>query len=91
MMEVMPYVIAYLVIINIVAFVTMGIDKWKAKKKRWRIRERTLFAEAILGGSIGAFAGMYVFRHKTKHRKFVLGIPLILMVQIGFVIVVINY
>lgn len=91
MMEVMPYVIAYLVIINIVAFVTMGIDKWKAKKKRWRIRERTLFAEAILGGSIGALAGMYVFRHKTKHRKFVLGIPLILMVQIGFGIVVINY
>ena len=59
----------------------MLVDKWKAKKNRWRIRESTLLIVAALGGSIGSLAGMYLFRHKTQHLKFTLGIPLILAAQ----------
>ena len=59
----------------------MLVDKWKAKKNRWRIRESTLLTVAALGGSIGSLAGMYLFRHKTQHLKFTLGIPLILAAQ----------
>ena len=72
---------------NVLAFVTqspigMLIDKYKAKKNLWRIRESTLLLIAVIGGSIGALAGMYTFRHKTKHLKFTLGIPVILVLQI---------
>ena len=59
----------------------MLVDKWKAKKNRWRVRESTLLIVAALGGSIGSLAGMYLFRHKTQHLKFTLGIPLILAAQ----------
>lgn len=76
-------VIIYLVLINLAAFVLMGLDKRKAKKNLWRIPEKTLFLSAILGGSAGAIAGMYVFHHKTRHWYFVIGIPLILVIQIG--------
>lgn len=76
------WIIGYLVIINIVAFITMWSDKQKAKKKAWRIPEATLFLLAILGGSIGSLAGMYTFRHKTKHMNFVIIMPLILIIQI---------
>lgn len=59
-----------------------GIDKWKAQRKRWRISEKMLLFLAIIGGSVGALAGMYTFHHKTLHKKFVFGVPLILMIQV---------
>ena len=72
----------YLIMINIVGFSIMGIDKKRAKRHQWRIPEKTLFLIAILCGSVGSIAGMYVFRHKTKHPKFVIGMPVILAAQI---------
>ena len=74
--------IIYLLIINAVALILMFVDKFKARKKFWRISEKTLIGSALLGGSIGALIGMYVFRHKTRHPKFTMGIPLILALQI---------
>ena len=71
----------YLLIINALGFLLMLVDKWKARKNRWRVRESTLLLVAALGGSIGSLAGMYLFRHKTQHLKFTLGIPLILAAQ----------
>lgn len=79
----MTYIIIfYLLIINIIAFSLMYIDKQKAKKNKWRIKEDTLMISAFLGGSIGALVGMNTFRHKTKHTKFKYGIPAILIFQI---------
>ncbi len=75
----MLYSICYLLIVNIVAFFLMGIDKKKAQTGVWRIPEKTLFLSAILGGGVGAIAGMQLFRHKTRHRSFVIGMPLILL------------
>ena len=75
----MLYVICYLLIVNIVAFFLMGIDKKKAQIGAWRIPEKTLFLSAILGVGVGAIAGMQLFRHKTRHRSFVIGMPLILL------------
>lgn len=72
----------YLVLVNAAAFVLMLSDKQKAKKGAWRIPERTLLTAAVLGGSIGSIAGMYLFRHKTRHLKFKIGLPLILAVQL---------
>lgn len=80
--------IAYLFLANLVGFALMGIDKRKAKKKQWRIPEKTLFLSAILGGSIGALYGMHLFRHKTKHKSFVFGMPAILIVQMLLLIIV---
>lgn len=71
----------YLLIINALGFLLMLVDKWKARKNRWRVRESTLLLIAALGGSVGSLAGMYLFRHKTWHLKFTLGIPLILAAQ----------
>lgn len=59
-----------------------GIDKWKAHRKQWRISEKMLLFLAIFGGSAGALAGMYTFHHKTLHKKFAIGVPLILVIQI---------
>ena len=73
----------YLVLVNAWAFVLMLADKLKAKKGAWRIPEATLIGAALLGGSIGAITGMYLFRHKTRHIKFSLGLPLILIVQLA--------
>ena len=73
--------IYYLLIINALAFLLMLVDKWKAKKNRWRIRESTLMLVAALGGSVGSLLGMYAVRHKTQHLKFTVGIPLILAAQ----------
>lgn len=75
-------IIVYLLLINAAAFLLMLVDKCKARKKLWRIPEATLMMSAALGGSIGALAGMYTFRHKTRHLKFTLGIPAILILQI---------
>lgn len=78
----MKLVLIYLLIINAAGFLLMLIDKWKARKNRWRIPEATLMAAAALGGSPGCLLGMYLVRHKTQHPKFALGIPLILAVQV---------
>jgi len=79
-------IIIYLVIINIVAYAMMGIDKRKAQKKEWRISEAALFTAALLGGSIGSIAGMQRCRHNTKHWYFKYGMPAILVAQIALVI-----
>ena len=76
------YLIYYLLAINAVAFIMYGIDKYKAKKAKWRISEATLLLLAVLGGSIGAWMGMKVWHHKTMHKKFKYGIPAILLIQI---------
>ena len=73
-------------IMNILAFCLMGIDKHCARTRQWRIPERVLFGAALLGGSAGAWAGMYLFHHKTRHWYFVVGMPLILAVQAAAVI-----
>lgn len=78
----MKYLYYYLFFINVLAFFLMGIDKRKAELGRWRIPERTLFLSAFLGGGVGAIAGMQLFRHKTKHRSFTVGMPLILLLWI---------
>lgn len=75
------WMLGYLVIMNLTGFFVMGIDKRRAVRHAWRISERTLFLCSILGGSVGTWAGMYVFRHKTRHWYFVIGMPLILMLQ----------
>ena len=72
----------YLIVINIVTFLVYGIDKWKAKQGSWRISEATLLILAVIGGCIGALLGMNVWRHKTMHKKFKYGLPLILIIQI---------
>ena len=71
----------YLIVINILTFLIFGIDKWKARRGKWRIPEGTLIWMSIIGGSIGALLGMYLFHHKTQKRKFSLGIPAILLAQ----------
>ena len=73
----------YLLVINAVAFIMYGIDKYKAKKAKWRISEATLLLLAVVGGSIGAWMGMKVWHHKTMHKKFKYGIPAILLIQIA--------
>ena len=72
----------YLVIANIIGFCMMGIDKRRAKRHEWRIPEKVLFLCSLFGGSIGTWAGMYLFRHKTKHWYFVVGMPAILILQV---------
>ncbi|WP_194192363.1 DUF1294 domain-containing protein [Clostridium chrysemydis] len=79
------YIYLYLVIINIVGFLSMYIDKRKAKKHKFRISENTLMLIALIGGSVGSLIGMNIFRHKTKHIKFSIGIPLILLLQLVFI------
>lgn len=78
----MQYLWGYLIVINIAAFITYGLDKSKAKKGAWRIPEHTLLTLAVIGGSVGALAGMKVFHHKTKKPKFAVGVPVILIFQI---------
>lgn len=79
----MEYLLLYLLIINAIGFLLMLVDKWKAKNKRWRIPEATLMGVAVIGGSVGSLLGMHMFRHKTRHPKFTLGIPLILALQLA--------
>ncbi len=82
-MNAISLVVSYLAIINIIAFFAFGIDKWKARKRRWRISEYSLLMLAVVGGSVGAILGMRVWRHKTLHAKFRYGLPVILLVQIA--------
>ena len=81
----MKYLLIYLAVINVIALIVMAADKRKARHNRWRISERTLFLLALTGGSIGVLAGMKLFRHKTRHLSFTLGIPAILIIQLLFV------
>ena len=75
-------IVYILIVINVITFLIYGIDKWKAKQGYWRIPEATLLTLAVIGGSIGALLGMQVWHHKTMHKKFKYGLPLILLVQI---------
>lgn len=79
-------IIIYILAINLIAFLAMGIDKLKAKKGAWRIPEQTLLSLVLLGGGIGGIAGMYLFRHKTKKPRFFIGFPAILVSEIILVI-----
>lgn len=79
----MEYLFIYLLAINLFGLAIMGIDKQKAKRHSWRISEKTIFVTALLGGSIGVKSGMQMFRHKTKHKQFVYGIPAILILQLA--------
>ena len=79
------YILYYLIAINVITLLTYGIDKLKAKKGKWRIPESTLLLLAIIGGSIGAWLGIKVWHHKTLHKKFKYGIPLIVIAQIAIV------
>lgn len=81
--------IGYLLLVNAAAFVLMLVDKKKAKKKKWRISEKALIGTAIIGGSLGTLAGMYIFRHKTRHPKFTIGVPVILALQIIIFVILI--
>lgn len=81
-MDVITLLLEYLIAVNLIGFALMSIDKYKAKKRAFRIPEATLFIVAIIGGSIGSIIGMYAFRHKTRHWYFVYGMPAILILQI---------
>lgn len=72
----------YLIAVNVLSFVLMALDKSKARRGAWRIPEKVLFLSAVIGGSVGAPLGMFAFRHKTKHLRFVLGLPVILLLQL---------
>ena len=85
-MKVYLLISSYLILMNLIGFALMGIDKHKAIKGAFRIPEATLFVVAIIGGSIGSIFGMYTFRHKTRHKKFVYGMPAVLILQILLVI-----
>ena len=80
------YSLYYLLAVNSLTFLLYGIDKYKAKKGRWRIPEATLLTMAAIGGSIGAWAGMRTWHHKTMHKKFKYGIPVIIIMQIALVV-----
>jgi uncharacterized membrane protein YsdA (DUF1294 family) len=85
------YITAFLLAVNVMAFFMYGIDKWKAKKDKWRTSEATLLWIAVIGGSIGAWLGMKVWHHKTMHKKFRYGLPLIIIVQIALIIFAYEY
>lgn len=79
-------IIIYVIVINLIGFLVMGIDKFKAQKGYWRTPEKTIFTITLLGGGIGTVTGMYVFRHKTKKLKFTIGLPTILISEIALII-----
>ena len=89
-MNVITLLLGYFIIMNLIGFSLMGIDKNRAKKRSFRIPEATLFIVAIIGGSIGSIIGMYAFRHKTRHWYFVYGMPFILLLQIILFIFLLN-
>lgn len=89
-MTVVQVITGYVISLNLLGFLIMGIDKYKAKKGLWRIPEATLFIIALIGGSIGSIIGMYTFRHKTRHFSFVFGMPAILVLQIISIVLLIK-
>ena len=82
----MNIILGYLLAVNITSFLLYGIDKYKAKKGRWRISEATLLLMAVIGGSIGAWVGMRIWHHKTMHKKFEYGIPIIIILQVALAV-----
>ena len=82
----MNIILGYLLAVNITSFLLYGIDKYKAKKGRWRISEATLLLMAVIGGSIGAWVGMRIWHHKTMHKKFKYGIPIIIILQVALAV-----
>ena len=84
-LKLLHIVLIYLAVINVVTFFVYGIDKWKAKKSKWRIRETALLGLAVLGGSVGAWLGMKVWHHKTLHKKFRYGVPAIIIIQLALI------
>ena len=82
-------ILIYLAAVNLFGLIIMGVDKSRAKRRKWRIPEATLFLVAIIGGSIGSILGMYLFRHKTKHWYFVVGMPVILVLQLIAVAIIV--
>lgn len=87
----MRYLMYYLIIINIAAWIMYGLDKWKAKSGAWRIPERTLLLTALAGGSVGALAGMLFFHHKTRKPKFMIGVPVMFAAHCVIVGVIVHY
>ena len=85
----MKYLI-YLLAVNALTFIVYGIDKYKAKHAKWRISEATLLLLAVIGGSIGAWCGMKVWHHKTMHKKFKYGVPVIFILQLALAVWIIN-
>ena len=82
----MNIILGYLLAVNIASFLLYGIDKYKAKKGKWRVSEATLLMMAVIGGSIGAWAGMRLWHHKTMHKKFKYGIPIIIILQVALAV-----
>lgn len=89
-MDVLFILIIYLLVMNILGFLLMGIDKYKAKKRAFRIPEATLFIVALIGGSIGTTLGMFTFHHKTRHWYFLYGMPGILILQIALALLLLQ-
>ena len=86
--NILPYVLIYLGVINVITFIVYGVDKWKAKRSKWRIRESTLLGLAAIGGSIGAWLAMRVWHHKTLHNQFKYGVPLMLFAHIVIAVLI---
>lgn len=84
-------VLAYFITVNVLGLVLFGIDKWKAKHDKWRISEATLLSLTAIGGSIGAWVGMKVWHHKTMHKKFKYGIPLVIVLQFALLLVTLYW
>lgn len=89
-MKLLQILFLYLILLNLLGFILMGVDKRRAIRHAWRIPEAHLFGCAILGGSLGSILGMYTFRHKTKHWYFVWGMPAILLIQIILGILIVR-
>ena len=85
-MPILNKIVIYLMILNFITFIIFGLDKLKAKKHKWRIKVSTLLELCFLGGALGGLIGMYTFRHKTKQKCFIIGVPLMLMIQVIFII-----
>jgi uncharacterized membrane protein YsdA (DUF1294 family) len=76
-------ILTSIALINFITFIVYGIDKYKARKGKWRISENSLLLLAVIGGSIGAWLGIKIWHHKTMHKKFCYGIPLVILVQVA--------
>ncbi|WP_112181576.1 MULTISPECIES: DUF1294 domain-containing protein [Paraliobacillus] len=81
----MEYIIIYICLINLIAFILMGLDKRRAKRGKWRIPENTLWISAVLGGAFGSIIGMKLFHHKTKHKTFTIGMPMVIILHISVI------
>lgn len=82
--------IYYLLAVNVLTFIVYGVDKWKARRGRWRVPEATLMGLAALGGSVGAWLAMQLFRHKTQKKKFSYGVPALFVLQVAAVLFYLN-